>query len=133
MNNFYLYRSVNATRFRILPWDEDFTFQFVDTSALRHGNDSHDVALFARAFAEPDLRETFINAEDQCAHVIGDDNWLLGEVNRIDALIRVTAEQDTKKQVLKETYIEGLEKLQRFAIERPGFLFKEVDNLRAGR
>ena len=38
LNNFYLHRPANSTKFRILPWDEDFTFQFTDTSALRRGN-----------------------------------------------------------------------------------------------
>lgn len=133
INNFYLHRPANSTRFRILPWDEDFTFEFLDTSALRRGNNERDVPLFARAFAEPEVREAFINAEEQCAHAIGDDQWLLNEVDKIVNLIYPTVLQDTKKQFSNDQFIETLDFIRRIAVERPAILFQEVENLRAGR
>lgn len=133
INNFYLHRPANSTQLRILPWDEDFTFQFVDTSALRRGNTERDVPWFTRAFAEPDLREAFINAEDSCAHAIGDDNWLLNEISRIETMIRPTAEADTRKQFDNGQFNEKIEFLKSFAAVRAGYLFQEVETLRAGR
>jgi spore coat protein CotH len=128
VNNFYLYRNQGTTQHRLLPWDKDFSFTFLEISILRRGLE--DFPLFARAWGQPDLRSHFLDVAEQCAHVIGDDDWLAGEIERIVALITPSVIEDTRKQFTTEQFVADIDFLRTFASVRAQSVLNEVQSLR---
>lgn len=128
LNNFYLYRFAGTNRHRLFAWDEDFAFQFVDTSIVRHGDEP--VAFVDRALGEPDLRSVFLDAAASCAHAIGDDEWLLAEINRLVSLVGPAIYADPRKQFSNAAFDAEVEFLRSFAAARPAAVLAEVASLR---
>jgi spore coat protein CotH len=127
MNNFYWHRPSSSVQFRIFPWDRDFAFTFKDSS-LQRGLDTN--IIFARAYAHPDLRTTYLDTAEAAARLFAEENWLETEIDRIVALIDTAVRQDTRKQFSNEQFDLDLDFLRDFARVRPAFLIDEIARLR---
>jgi spore coat protein CotH len=131
INNFYLYRPNGSQRHRVLPWDEDFAFGFpADESSIFRKSDQGTVALFERAYEQPELKTVFLDAAEGCARTIGDEQWLLGEIDRVVALITTAVIDDTRKQFTTAEFLEGVEFLREFARIRTERVLAEVASRR---
>ena len=127
MNNFYMYRGASSNRFRVIPWDRDFSFTFLESSVLRSTSEN---VLVARALAREDLRTLFLDTLDAAAASAAADDWLLAQVNRYAALIGAAMREDARKQFSNDDFDASIEFLRAFAVERPGRVFAEVASLR---
>jgi spore coat protein CotH len=128
LNNFYMYRLANTNRHRLLPWDEDFSFTFIDSSLLRHAD--QPVVLFERAFAQPDFRQVFLDIAETCAHDVTENGWLSSELERYVALITAAVLEDTRKQFSNDAYAADIEFIRQFAATRTQYVLAEVAHLR---
>jgi spore coat protein CotH len=128
INNFYLYRFNNSTRHRLIPWDEDQAFEFVDITIKRQG--SQDVVLFQRALAYDDLKGIFLDAAQRCAERALEDNWFANEIERVAALIDASVREDRQKQFDDVAFDAKVEFLREVAARRPQIVLDEVAGLR---
>lgn len=128
MNNFYLYRPRDSTRFRFIPWDKDNTFSASHYHV--HAGMAANV-LAARLTALPDhatrYHQVLLDVADLFTSVEeGEDAptapWLLAEIERQHAQIREAALADPFKPFTNEEFESATEELRRFAIERPRYL-----------
>lgn len=124
INNFYLYRFRDSNRHRLIAWDEDQAFQFVDISVLRQG--SQDVVLFQRAYAQADLKGHFLDVAQRCAERALEDGWLTSELERIVTLITPAVLEDTRKQFTNDDYATEVDFLRQVAALRPQIVLDEV-------
>jgi hypothetical protein len=127
MNNFYVYRGAASTRFRVLPWDRDFAFTFIDSSVMR-GTDEN--VILARALAYPDLRTLYFDVLDAVVDSVVTDDWLRSEIDRRVTLIDTAIREDTRKQFSNAAFEEAILFLQTFAAERPAIVKAEVASRR---
>jgi hypothetical protein len=130
VNNFYLYRYAGTSRHRLLPWDKDnaFIMGFETASIMRLGREQFPI--FARAWAQPDLRALFLDVAAQTAVVMGTDNWFGEEIERVVALITPAVIEDTRKQFSTDDYFFHVDALRTYAVVRPTFVLSEVATLR---
>jgi hypothetical protein len=94
MNNFYLYRTANSTKFRIVPWDADFTFTYWNAGIFERKDEN---VLFSKAITFSDLRTLYLDVMEQCAKSAKQDNWLLNFATAQAALVKDTMHGDPKK------------------------------------
>ena len=71
MNNFYMYRAQGTTKHRLFAWDKDQAFQFPAREAPIRPSASSDNVLFRRAMADPELRNIYLTALEDCARCGG--------------------------------------------------------------
>jgi spore coat protein CotH len=128
VNNFYLYRYAGTLKHRIFPWDEDNAFIFAGGSMIRQPD--NPVILFQRAYAQPDLKQLFLDVAEQCAHTLTESGWLGGEVDRIAALITPAVLQDTRKQFSNDQFLADLDFIRTFAATRTQEVLTEIPKLR---
>jgi len=115
MNNFYLYRFQGTTRQRLFVWDKDNAFIGLDTP-IRITDDN---VLFARAMTYPDLRETYLQALEQCARLTAGDGGMASQIDQIMSVMADAARADTKKQFTNDEFDAGVQLLRDFAARRP--------------
>jgi len=127
MNNFYLHRSAVTGQQRIFIWDRDFAMSFLDLSVVRG---LVDYPIFGRAFANSELRTAYLDAAENVARMIADNDWLESEVNRLAALIDTATREDPKKPFTNEFFDQEIAFLREFARFRPAFLMDEIARLR---
>lgn len=151
MNNFYIYRFEDSTRFQLLPWDKDSTFWAVDYD-LWDRIDSN--ALMARYMRDPELRAFYFDALRRCAELAmrpvadpapqdapagndeGEGNedggdvpkprWLEQQVRAVYEQIRASAEADTAKPFSTERFEDETGKVLDFARRRWEFVLREI-------
>lgn len=127
MNNFYLYRSATTGQQRIFVWDRDFAMSFLDLSVVRG---LVDYPIFGRAFANAELRTAYLDAAENAARMIADNDWLASEVDRLSALIDTATREDTRKPFTNDFFDQEIAFLREFARFRPAFLMDEIARLR---
>lgn len=128
MNNFYLYRFQGTQRHRLFVWDRDQSFLFREGPiATTDAN-----VLFRRAMTYPDLRETYLQALEECARLSAADSFLLLEIDRLVAIIFDAAAADTKKQWASDPtrFDAAVDFLRLFATNRPGQVLADVARIR---
>jgi spore coat protein CotH len=128
MNNFYLYRFQGTQRHRLFVWDRDQSFLFENSPiATTDAN-----VLFRRAMTQPDLRETYLKALEDCARLAAADNFLPLEVDRLVAIIFDAVAADTKKQWASDPtrFDLAIGFLRNFAVQRPSQVLAEVARIR---
>jgi spore coat protein H len=155
LNNFYLYRFEDSTRFQFLPWDKDNTFVAADFWILRNVNENvlarrtlnveeHRNRYFdmlIRAADSADEREANDDEEgDDNGNGNGNGNdddgddpgpgWLEREITRQYEQIRTLARSDTFKPHSNSEFEEAYEKLLEFARNRSSYVKREVENQR---
>jgi spore coat protein CotH len=128
MNNFYLYRFQGTTRHRLFVWDKDNAFQFIGSPIPT----TSDNVLFRRAMTQPDLRETYLKALEDCATISATDSFLSLEVDRLVGIIFEAAAADTRKQFAGDPtrFDLAIDFLRRFAAERPAQVLADVARIR---
>jgi hypothetical protein len=127
MNNFYLYRPAVTGQQRIFVWDRDFAMSFLDLSVVRG---LVDYPIFGRAFANAELRTVYLDAAENVARMIADNDWLASEIDRLAALIDTATREDTRKPFTNEFFDQEIAFLREFARFRPGFLMDEIARVR---
>jgi spore coat protein CotH len=127
MNNFYLYRFQGTTRHRLFVWDKDNAFQFIGSPIPTQATEAN--VLFRRAMAQPDLRETYLKALEDCATISATDSFLSLEVDRLVAIIFDAAKADTRKQ-FNDRFDDAIQFLRDFAAKRPAQVLADVARIR---
>jgi spore coat protein CotH len=127
MANFYLYRSGNANRHIVIPWDKDDTFHEIDSSILTRADEN---VLFRRALAYPDLRDLYLEVLETCARSAIREGWFEQEVNRAASLIAPAAREDVLKPFSDQQFDDAVESLRQFARRRPFFVLREIARTR---
>jgi spore coat protein H len=125
MNNFYLYRFQGTTRHRLFVWDKDNAFQFIGSPIPT----TEANVLFRRAMTQPDLRETYLKALEDCATISAADSFLLLEIDRLIAIIFDAAKADTRKQ-FSDRFDDAIQFLRNFAASRPAQVLADVARIR---
>jgi spore coat protein CotH len=123
INNHYWYRPATSGLHRVIPWDRDQAFTFVDRSIF---NGVEQNEILRRALADPALRDLFLFAVEECANRATEEDWFLTELERIAALIAPAVEADTHKQFETKDFYDGVDFMRLFAATRPGFVRDEV-------
>jgi spore coat protein H len=129
MNNFFLHRPSGSTVHSLIPWDKDNAFIDVGRSIFQRTGEN---VLVARALAFSDLRALYLDVLEECARAAADESWLAGQIDRLAALADAPVREDTLKQYSTEAFLEAVDRLRRFAAERPGIVLQEVSRARAG-
>jgi hypothetical protein len=139
-NNFYLYRFQGRKLAQLLPWDKDLVFWARDLDIFQGVNDN---VLAKRALAVPSLYRLYLETLLECAARAEEREspdskigWFEAEVQRTLGQIRDAAHADTNKRFSTERFEDEIEKVQRFARERAGFVAREarsaLEHLREG-
>jgi spore coat protein CotH len=128
MNNFYLYRHSGTSRHRLIPWDKDSTLTFADWPIF---NNADENVLFRRAMAYRDLFDLYLEVLQRCAWSAAEEQWFEGEITRAAALVAPHVPGDARKRFSNEEFDEAVIQLRRFARERPSFVLKEVQKIKA--
>jgi hypothetical protein len=139
-NNFYLYRFQGRKLAQLLPWDKDLVFWARDLDIFQGVNDN---VLAKRALAVPSLYRLYLETLLECAARAEErespdskTGWFEAEVQRTLGQIRDAAHADTNKRFSTERFEDEIEKVQRFARERAGFVAHEaryaLEHLREG-
>jgi spore coat protein CotH len=144
MNNFYLYRFEDATRFQLLPWDKDSTFWGVDYDLWANVDTN---VLMRRALQERALREVYLDALGRCAELAmrapepspseepdpeapespPGPGWLERQVTLAYEQIREAARADEAKPFDNERFEDESAKVLDFARRRAEYVLKEVN------
>jgi spore coat protein CotH len=128
MNNFYLYRYAGTNRHRVLSWDRDFAFAFLDTPIFER---AHENVLMRRALERPELRALFLDAIEAASASATADGWLAAEVDRMAALIMPAAIKDLRRPFSTQEFLDAVEFLRLFAAERPSIVAGQIEAARA--
>jgi spore coat protein CotH len=123
MNNFFVYRHAGTARHRVLAWDRDFAFTFLD-SPIDQG--AADNVLVRRALERPELRAMFLDGVEAAAMAALDDDWLATEIERHAALITASALKDHRKPFTNQEFFDAVDFLRTFAAVRPAFTLEAV-------
>lgn len=123
MNNFYLTRPATSTVHRFLPWDKDNAFSAIDSPITAWLEDN---ILIRRALGYGDLSERYFGVLRATAAATADNDWLLGEINRVWALVAPAAYADTKKQFSNADADAHIAFLRDFARLRPAFVLEAM-------
>lgn len=146
LNNFYLYRFENSTRFQFLAWDKDNTFLSLDFPIMRGVNEN---VLARRTLEVTEHRNRFLDTllevassmdekeavdagagEDPDEEAGAGPGWLEREVTRQYEQIRSLARSDTFKPNSNDEFEEAYLHLLEFARNRSAFVRSEVEALR---
>ena len=130
MNNFYLYRQAGTSRHRFIPWDKDSTLVFADSPIFPNADEN---VLFRHAMAYRDLFDLYLEVLERCAAAATEEGWLEAEIARATALVAPHVRTDARKPFTDEEFEGAVILLQRFAKERPSFVLREVQKVRAAR
>lgn len=142
MNNLYLYRPADSTRFSMIPWDKSQTFSDGPTRSIwRNITDQppdRRNRLVMQILADDDLRQRYYDALLEVARVAdardgGELGWLAGEVERVYAQTGDAIREDLLKPESNEAFETAVEDLRRFARERGVSVSAQVERARAGR
>jgi len=152
MNNFYLYRFEEKKLSQLIPWDKDGVFWAPDYDVWSNVDGN---VLMRRALQNSGLRQVYLEALKRCAELAlrqpevvppptdeddpdGEEpedppevrngpGWLEREVTFVYSQIKDAALEDDAKPFSNERFEEEIEKVLRFARERPGLVMREVD------
>ena len=99
MNNFYLYQGKGSTRYRIIPWDKDLTFSWLERDVLEGITLGKNINLLAKRLAGiPEFRYAYLRALAKAANLLGGTGgWADREIEREYGVIRGSAVDDPNK------------------------------------
>lgn len=140
LNNFYMYRFEETTRFQFLAWDKDNTFLSVDFPITRGVNEN---VLARRTLNVQEYRDRFLDTLLEAAVSAGEPDadtpefdedgepvsrpgWLEREITRQYTQIRTDARADTFKPYSNDEFEAAYERLLEFARNRAAFVRAEV-------
>jgi len=127
VNNFYLYRFENSSRFQFIAWDEDNAFRAADFPILE-GHDRN--VLVRRAMSMPELRAAFFDglraAAASAAEPVGGVSWLEQEIQLQRSLVDGAMQADALKPYPNEQYAAVADALVEFARVRPAIVLSQI-------
>ena len=154
-NNFYLYRYLNKSLFRFLPWDKSQAFWEAPSAAysifrnIEDGPDTHRNRLVVRAMKDTELRELYLDTLLECADsavelpdpdsvpppAFAELGWLDGEIKREYEQIRLAVASDTVKISSNGDFEKAYNDMRHFAKSRSDAVRQQVaaDRARRGR
>jgi spore coat protein CotH len=148
-NNFYIYRFENKQLFIFLPWDKSQAFwespspNFFIFRNIEDGQVSHRNRLVARALADPELRDFYLDTLLACADLalepaanpIGAQplGWLEAEIIREYEQIKAAVIADTTKLTSNEEFEKSYTDMRTFARGRSAAVREQVAADRARR
>lgn len=154
LNNFYLYRPEDSSRFQFFVWDKDGTFLRPDFPVMQ-GVTSN--VLARRVLQIPRYLALYLDTMDEAARVVaasndeqggagvgsrsGDDRenrrltapapgWMEREIKREAKQVRPAVIADPYKSGSNEEFEAGIAQLIEFARQRPGFVTRETAKVR---
>jgi hypothetical protein len=148
MNNFYIYRFEDTTRFQFLTWDKDNTFYAIDYPILQGVNEN---VLARRTLALPQYLNAYLDTlldaaasaeepdpdaergRDEDGNPLPTPGWLEREILRQYAQIRTFARSDTFKPHSNDDFEAAVQHLLDFARQRSTFVRAEVEARRGSR
>jgi hypothetical protein len=74
----------------------------------------------------------YLDVLEECARSAADGDWLANQIERLAALASGPAGEDTLKQFSTEAFQEAVDRMRRFAAERPRLVLDEAARARAG-
>ena len=118
------------------PWEISPT-KSVDGEFLVVGGDDDDFGLIAAVTLEEDAiaiaaLPMILDVLEECARAAVDGDWLANRIERLAALASGPAAEDTLKQFSTDAFQEAVDRIRRFAAERPRLVLDEVARARAG-
>jgi hypothetical protein len=125
MNNFYIYRREDSSRFQLILWDEDNAFHALDYPVLE-GHDRN--ILMRRAMDVPELRAVYFDSMLAAARSAmeprdeGGIGWLESEIQRQRRLVAPALHADVMKPFPNDQVNRAADTLVEFARRRPGFV-----------
>ena len=141
VNNFFLYRFVNTTRFTFLPWDKSQAFSSETLSVFRNLTDVPESVrnrLMARALTFPDLYDFYLDVLVDCVRIASEPpegadgpGWLEREIERQYQQIYEAAIADPAKPFTNDEFEAAINQLRAFAQVRGTFVTDEVNFARA--
>lgn len=129
MANFYLYRSGESSRHRLIAWDRDKALFAAGTGIFDRVDEN---LIVRRALARSDLRARYLDTLERCALSALEDDWLVAEIDRLASLIREAAHQDSQKPTSNEEFDASIAFVRDVSARRPAFLLREVEAARLG-
>jgi spore coat protein CotH len=130
MSNFYVYRSLDSSVHRFIPWDKDLTFAETTRPVLHRVEDNE---LFRRLMAFHPYRKMFYDQVAATAKSARQDGWLRKEIAQASALVAQAVYDDPLKPMSNEEFMAAVKALKAFARERPGVVLDQVGTLRESR
>jgi spore coat protein CotH len=127
MANFFVYRSANSTRHRLLTWDRDNAFERIEFPIFERTEQS---VILRRAFELPDLRTRYLETLERCALSAAEADWLESEVAESAGLITALALEDERKQFSNDEFAAAVDHLREFGRRRSAFVLREVARAR---
>ena len=135
LNNFYIYRSADSSRFRFIPWDKSNTFFDLNRSVWIHAD---QVVMMRRAMEVPELRAFYIDALLKAAGAAGGPTgWLELTIRQFYSMIADSAYTDpyklcdpnltgTPRPCSNEEFDQAIAFMIRFARERSDVIRQQL-------
>jgi CotH kinase protein len=134
LNNFYIYRSADSSRFRFIPWDKSNTFFDLNRSVWIHAD---QVVMMRRAMEIPELRAFYIDALLKAAGAGGPTGWLELTIRQFYSMIADSAYTDpyklcdpnltgTPRPCSNEEFDQAIAFMIRFARERSDVIRQQL-------
>jgi spore coat protein CotH len=128
MNNFYLYRFAGTSRHRLIAWDKDTTLSSTGHPIFWN---SEQNSVFRRAMAYRDLFDLYLEVLERCAVAAAADDWFENEITRAATLVAPHVRTDPRKPYTDDEFEQAVISILEFARERPAYVLKEVQKIRA--
>jgi spore coat protein CotH len=133
MNNFYLYRFQDRPQFQAITWDKDNTLLQWDFPIFQRTDQN---VLVRRALTLPSFKQAYLDGLNAAADSAADGQeggdtgtgWMAREIDRLYALVRSAAREDTSKPYSNDEFEAAVESIRGFARQRPAFVKCEVAN-----
>ncbi len=127
-NNFYVYRTPTDGKFHFVPWGPDLSFTNADPfhSPKRPATVSVASRLAARLYAAPTVRAAYIKRLQELLATVWNENALIAEVDRVDALLGSAADDDSVEQI--KAFIVGRKKHMSSELGAGGGVWDEKRN-----
>ena len=155
LNNFYLYRTEDSSRFEFFTWDKDATFFRTDFSVMQ-GVSSN--VLARRLLQIPSYLALYLDTMDEASRIVAAANedrgptqpvgnregdrdrrrlnaaldlgWMEREIRREANQIRTAVVEDRYKSGSNQEFEDGIRQMIEFARVRPGFVTRETQRIR---
>ena len=112
LNNFYLYRPPDTGRFRLLSWDKDSTFAWLQMPPAHNFDEN---VLTRKLWANDLLRQQYLQELLRAAAAARD---MTDDVTRLHELIGEAALNDRLKPYSNQEFSDAVDDVRRFARER---------------
>jgi hypothetical protein len=125
MNNFYLYRSANTTRFQFIPWDKDVTLGNPGQS-IWFNTDTN--VLTRRVLSRRELQESYLDSLQQTAREA--EGWVEEELERAYLQIQTAVYEDSRKPVDNEQFERAVAEVRNFVRLRGAYVLDAIERAR---